>query len=89
MQAYVALIHKDAASDYGVSFPDFPGCITAGRSLDEARQFAEEALALHIDGMIEDGNAIPRPSSLETVMANQVNRDGVAVLVDAPMLADH
>lgn len=89
MQAYVALIHKDAASDYGVSFPDFPGCITAGRSLDEARQFAEEVLALHIDGMIKDGDAVPRPSSLEAVMADRINRDGVAVLVDAPMLADH
>lgn len=86
MQAYIALIHKDAGSDYGVSFPDFPGCISAGSSLDEARQFAVEALALHIDGMIEDGDAVPPPSSLETIMADRINRDGVAVLVDAQML---
>jgi predicted RNase H-like HicB family nuclease len=36
MPAYVALIHKDADSDYGVSFPDPPGVITAGSTLDEA-----------------------------------------------------
>jgi hypothetical protein len=30
MRYYVGLLHKDADSDYGVSFPDFPGCITAG-----------------------------------------------------------
>ena len=89
MQAYVALIHKDAESDYGVSFPDFPGCITVGHSIDEARQFATEALALHIDGMIADGEEIPRPSSLDMVMADLMNRDGVAVLVDAPTLAEH
>lgn len=84
MAEYIALIHKDADSDYGVSFPDFPGCITAGTTLDEARREAAEALALHIDGMIEDGEAIPEPSSLEDVMAERENRDAVAFLVPAP-----
>ena len=86
MTAYIALIHKDANSDYGISFPDFPGCITAGASLDEARAMAAEALAFHIEGMIEDGEAVPLPSTLETIMADLVNRDAVAVLVDVPEL---
>lgn len=81
MRHFIALIHKDADSDYGVSFPDFPGCISAGADLDEARANAEEALKLHIEGMVEDGDAIPEPSSLEQIMAEAVNRDGVAVLV--------
>ena len=81
MQHYVALIHKDSDSDYGVSFPDFPGAITAGRTLDEARTLAEEALAFHIEGMVEDREAVPEPSSLETIMADTENRDGVAILV--------
>ena len=41
---YVAIIHKDHDSDFGVSFPDFPGCITAGLTLDEAKGMALEAL---------------------------------------------
>ncbi|MFI4974071.1 MAG: type II toxin-antitoxin system HicB family antitoxin [Caulobacterales bacterium] len=81
MQHYIALIHKDAGSDYGVSFPDFPGCVTAGSTLDEARSNAPEALALHIEGMVEDGEAVPEPSSLEDVMSDPENRDGVAILV--------
>jgi len=81
MSRYIALIHKDADSDYGVSFPDFPGLITAGTSLDEARAMAEEALAFHVEGLIEDGEAIPEPANLESVMADAVNRDGVAILV--------
>lgn len=81
MAHYIALIHKDADSDYGVSFPDFPGCISAGVTLDEAREMAVEALSFHIEGMVEDGQAIPEPSSLEQVMAYQENRDGVAILV--------
>lgn len=87
MRQYIALIHKDADSAYGVSFPDFPGCVSAGDTLDEARAMAAEALALHLDGMIEDGEAIPAPSSLEVVMADPYNRDGVAILVDAPVEA--
>lgn len=84
MRQYVALIHKDADSDYGVSFPDLPGVISAGSDLDEARAMAAEALALHLKGMDADGEAIPEPSSLEEIMANAENRDGVVVLVSAP-----
>ena len=78
MRQYVALIHK---TPYGVYFPDLPGCISAGATLDEARALAEEALAFHVKGMTEDGDDLPEPSSLETVMAERQNRDGVAILV--------
>jgi predicted RNase H-like HicB family nuclease len=82
-QRYIALIHKQADSDYGVSFPDFPGCISAGATLDEARGMAEEALTFHIEGMVDDGLPLPEPSTLEAVMAEAENRDGVAILVHA------
>lgn len=85
MRDFIALIHKDKDSDFGVSFPDLPGCITAGSTLDEARSMAVEALALHLEGLAEDGVPAPEPSSLETIMADAVNRDGVAVLVQAPL----
>ena len=62
---YIAYLHKDKNSDFGVSFPDFPGCVTAGKTLDEARVMAVEALALHIAGMAEDGAAIPEPSTID------------------------
>ena len=81
MNHYIGLIHKEADSDFGVSFPDFPGVVTAGTSLDDARGMAEEALCLHIEGLIEDGEAVPEPSSLEAVMGDPENQDGVAILV--------
>lgn len=84
MADYVALIHKDADSDYGVTFPDFPGCVSAGVTLEEARAMAGEALAMHIEGMIEDGEALPEPSSLTDIMRERENRDAVAVLVSGP-----
>lgn len=81
MRQYIGLIHKDAESDYGVSFPDFPGVITAGGTLDEARTLAEEALSFHLEGMIEDGEPIPESSSLDAIMADPENRNAIAVLV--------
>ncbi len=81
MHNYVGLIHKDADSHFGVSFPDFPGVITAGTTLDDARAMAEEALALRVEGLVEDGAAIPEPSALEDIMSDPDNRSGVAILV--------
>ena len=85
MTSYIALIRKDPTSDYGVEFPDLPGCVTAGTDLDDARRMAREALALHIQGLVEDGDEIPSPSALETVMQDPVNAGTVAVLIEAPV----
>ncbi len=82
MTAYVALLRKQYDSDYGVDFPDFPGCITAGKTLEDARRMAVEAVQLHLEGMIEDGEPIPAPSPLDEIMADRHNRDAVAVLID-------
>ena len=78
---YIAYLHKDRKSDFGVSFPDFPGCVTAGRTLDEARRLAAEALSLHIEGMMEDGEAIPEPSTLDKLAGDPAMKGAVAFLV--------
>jgi predicted RNase H-like HicB family nuclease len=65
---YIALIHKDPDSDYGISFPDLPGVVSAGKTLDEAREMGAEALELHLEGMAADGDTTPEPSSLEEIM---------------------
>jgi predicted RNase H-like HicB family nuclease len=51
----------------GVWFPDLPGCVSAGKTEVEARANAREALALHLEGMIEDGETLPVPSSMTTM----------------------
>ena len=81
MTNYIAIVHKDPKSDFGVSFPDFPGCITAGKTIDEAKDMAKEALTLHIQGMIEDGDALPDPMQLEAIMADADFADATAYLV--------
>ena len=81
MANYIAVVHKDPKSDFGVSFPDFPGCITAGTSIDEAKDMANDALSLHVKGLLEDGEDIPSPSKLEDIMENPEYSDSVAILV--------
>jgi predicted RNase H-like HicB family nuclease len=79
---YIAYLHKDRKSDFGVSFPDFPGCVTAGKTLDEARMVAVEALSLHIEGMMEDGGVIPEPSTLDALASDPAMKGSVAFLVN-------
>jgi predicted RNase H-like HicB family nuclease len=62
---YIALVHKDEGTSYGVSFPDVPGCISAGDTFEEALANAAEALAGHFAAMRADGEAIPAPRSFE------------------------
>ena len=81
MADYIALLSKDRDSDYGVDFPDFPGCVTAGTSPEEARELALEALCLHIEGMIEDGEPIPPPSTVERIRSDPANSDAIDILV--------
>jgi len=81
MTNYIAIVHKDPKSDFGVSFPDFPGCITAGSNIDEAKDMAQDVLTLHIQGMLEDGENFPAPSKLEEIMADSDFADAVAFLV--------
>ena len=81
MANFIGVVHKDPKSEFGVSFPDFPGCITAGKSIDEAKDMAHDALSLHIKGMLEDGEIIPAPSKLENIMEDPDFSDAAAILV--------
>lgn len=72
---YVAFVHKEPNSAFGVSFPDFPGCISAGATADEALRSAVEALALHAAGMEADGEQVPHPRSLDEIEADGSLKD--------------
>jgi predicted RNase H-like HicB family nuclease len=84
---YPAVIDKDADSDYGVVFPDFPGCVSAGGTIDEAIAMAAEALALHITGTIEDGEVLPAPTPADAIVADPDVRMVCIVMVPVTMPA--
>ena len=64
MRSYIALIHKDVGSDYGVSFPDLPGCITTGATLEDTERNIREAIEGHLETLREFGERVPAPTTV-------------------------
>ena len=81
MAHYPALVRKEAASDFGVEFPDFPGCVAAASTLDEAVAQAKSALEFHVEGMVAESQTIPAPTPLERVLESAEARGAAAILV--------
>src|SRR3954462_11138122 len=59
---YLILIEGGPPSNYSAWSPDLPGCVAAGRSIEEAEQEMRRAIAFHLAGLAEDGAEIPDPS---------------------------
>jgi len=59
---YPAYFRHVKSGGYSMDFPDLPGCVSAGKGLEEALAMAREALSLHLFGMLEDGDEIPAAS---------------------------
>ena len=76
MKHYIAVIHKEPGSAYGVSFPDVPGVIASAASLDAAIAEAREALAFAAeDWEVLVGSAFPSPRTLDALQDDPVFRD--------------
>ena len=82
---YIALIHKETNSCYGVSFPDWPSVITAGDTIDEAMHQAAEVLTFAAeDWESSDGSKeIPKSRTIDELRADPEIRDGAADAVIA------
>ena len=92
MTYYIALIHKDADSCYGVSFPDVPGVFTAGDTIDEAMQQASEVLEFAAeDWENPDGSRnFPAPRTIDALRADkQFQEDAVDAVVAAVPFHPH
>jgi predicted RNase H-like HicB family nuclease len=79
---YPIVIHKERKNDYGVTVPDLPGCFSAGSTMDEAMAMAKEAIELHVEGLIEEGMAIPDASKVEQLQRNSNYANGVWAIIE-------
>ena len=79
---YPVIIHKDDNSDYGVAFPDLPGCFSAGETIEEALSNAQEAAECHIEGILLDSNPVPVATTVEKHKDRPEFKDGIWALVD-------
>jgi predicted RNase H-like HicB family nuclease len=71
MTHYVAIVEEEEGKATGVWFPDLPGCVSAGDTLDEAMQNAAEALGLWAQAIIESGQTIPPARRLADLKADR------------------
>ena len=74
---YPIVIYKDPDSDYGMMVPDLPGCYTFGDTVADVLKQAVEAIELHLEGMLLDGDTIPEPKNIAFHETNPEYADGV------------
>jgi predicted RNase H-like HicB family nuclease len=58
-----AIVIERAESNYSAYVPDLPGCVAAGETVAEVERLIREAIEFHLEGLREDGDPIPPPSS--------------------------
>jgi predicted RNase H-like HicB family nuclease len=58
-----AVVVEKGPRNYSAYVPDLPGCVSTGKTFAETEKNIREAIEFHIEGMIEDGDPIPEPSS--------------------------
>jgi antitoxin HicB len=84
MPHYIAVIHKDANSCYGVSFPDVPGVFTAGDTIDEVMHKAAEVLEFAAEDWSENtGRQFPRPRTIDELRSDPEFQERVTDVVVA------
>jgi predicted RNase H-like HicB family nuclease len=83
MTHVIALIHEEDGV-FGVSFPDYPGCISTADTLDDAIRRGREALLFHVEGVIEDGENLPVARGVREIRRDPRLAD---VLADAIIVA--
>ena len=59
---YVGIV-EEGENSFGAHVPDLPGCIAVGDTKVEVLELIQEAIEFHIEGLREDGQPIPQPSS--------------------------
>lgn len=77
---YPAILTFDEGYEIAVTFPDFPGCATSGETETEALLCAKEALGLHLWGMEQDGDVIPEPSSIKSLMKELDSNECISMI---------
>lgn len=65
----------DSGDTVSVAFPDLPGCISQGDNIQDAANMGREALSLHVEGMLRDGEALPEPSELGAPLPDWLAED--------------
>lgn len=84
-KTYIAVLERGDTGDIGVHFPDLPGCVSAGDTVQQALDNAREALSGHLALMLADGDALPTPRSLTAIQPDPECPEIGRFKISAPM----
>ncbi|MEO5328427.1 MAG: type II toxin-antitoxin system HicB family antitoxin [Magnetococcus sp. THC-1_WYH] len=87
IQRFLAIIEK-GVDGFGVTFPDFPGCVSHGLTVQEAAEQAENALAGHVAAMVADGDPMPTPMTLDDMVTDPDIQEVARILVRVNLLGN-
>lgn len=76
------VLHSDDGQRYGVTVPDLAGCFSAGDSIDDALESVKEAIDLHLDGLLEEGQDFPVFLPIKVHQNNAEYAGGIWAIVD-------
>lgn len=82
---YPIVLHTDDGIRYGVTVPDLPGCFSAGDTFDSALESVREAIDLHAEGLVEEGQELPQPRPIAEHQVNPDFANGVWAVVDVDL----
>ena len=85
MRYPIAIEVGDKRHAYGVVVPDLPGCFSAGDTLEAALTNAQEAILLHLDGLLDEKQAIPQPSPLASLKRKRLYKSWTWAVVDVDL----
>jgi len=68
MRKFLIIIEK-ANNNYSAYSPDLPGCVATGKTPEEVTRAMQEAIAMHIQGLLEDNLPVPEPRALAEYVA--------------------
>jgi len=71
MKGYAVII-EEGESSFGAYAPELPGCVAVGSSVAEVQELIREAIEFHLEGMELDGDPIPEPTSVATMIVEPV-----------------
>lgn len=82
---FTVVLHTDDGRRYGAIVPDLPGCFSGGDDLDEVLESVREAIDLHVEGLLEEGAAVPERRPIADHQANPDYSGGLWAVVDVPV----
>ena len=90
MKQTYAVIFEQSPNNFCASVPDLPGCVSVGETWDEVQAMVREAIAFHVEDMVEHGEAFPEPTtSVEEALArynevlSSLDEETLALFADA------